>query len=265
MRSTLYMRICYLLLLLVCVATMCKAQTAAQLNDQSKTLLAKGDMKAALPILKKAAELGSAEAQYNYGICFQQGIGETQSEATAHKWFLKSAAQGSKDAQFKVAYSYTTGRGVAQDYGKAFQWSLKCAEQSDTDCMFNVISCYTRGVGTAKNTDSMLVWAVRLAKLPNPENLKQSGNITNARANLALLYREDKELKQDLVKSYAWYLAYNENKHDSSVLMQAEYIKGVEALERELTNGQRQLAQAEIERVLGRPLRNLKNLHNEEM
>lgn len=254
-----------MLLMLVCVANMCKAQTAAQLNDQSKTLLAKGDMKSALPILKKAAELGSAEAQYNYGICFQQGIGEMQSDVTAHEWFLKSAAQGSKDAQFKVAYSYTIGRGVAQDYRKAFQWSLKCAEQNDTDCMFNVISCYMRGAGTAKNTDSMLVWAVRLAKLPNPEDLKKSGNITNARANLALLYREDKELKRDLVKSYSWYLAYNENKRDSSVLMQAEYIKGVEALERELTNEQRQLAQAEIERVLGRPLRNMKNLHNEEI
>ena len=131
--------------------------------------------------------------------------------------------------------------------------------------MFNVVTCYMRGAGTAKNNDSMLVWAVRLAKLPNPENLKASGNITNARANLALLYRDNKELKQDLVKSYAWYLAYNENKRDSSVLMQAEYIKGVKALEREPTKGQRQLAQTEIERVLGRSLRNLNNLHKEEI
>lgn len=259
------MKLHYFFLPLICLAFASKAQTAAQLNDQSKTLLAQGNTKAALPILKKAAELGSAEAQYNYGICFQQGIGEAKSDATAHEWFLKAAAQGSKDAQFKVAYSYTTGRGVAQDYHKAFQWSLKCAEQGDTDCMFNVVTCYIRGAGTAKNTDSVLVWAVRLAKLPNPENLKASGNITNARANLALLYRDGKELKQDLVKSYAWYLAYNENKRDSSVLMQAEYIKGAEALERELTKGQRQLAQSEIERILGKPLRNLSNLHKEEL
>ena len=261
----LHMKTYCFFLLLTFFAFASKAQTAAQLNDQSKTLLAQGDAKSALPILKKAAELGSAEAQYNYGICFQQGIGEAKSDATAHEWFLKSAAQGSRDAQFKVAYSYTTGRGVARDYRKAFQWSLKCAEQSDTDCMFNVVTCYMMGAGTAKNIDSGLVWAVRLAKLPNPENLKASGNITNARTNLDLLYRDGKELKQDLVQSYAWYLAYNENKRDSSVLMQAEYIKGAEMLEKELTKAQRQLAQTEIERLLGKPLRNLANLHKEEM
>lgn len=255
----------YLFFAWIWFTTVCEAQTAAQFNDQSKGFLVKGDVKGALPSLKRAAELGNAEAQYNYGICFQQGIGEAKNDANAQEWFLKAAEQGSKDAQYKVAYSYSTGRGVVQDYQKAFQWSLKCAEQTDTDCMFNVVSCYMRGIGTAKNIDSMLLWAVRLAKLPNPEDLKISGSITNARANLAVLYRDGNLLKKDLVRSYAWYLAYNENKRDSSIIMQAEYIKDVQALEKELSNEQQQLARTEIKAILGRPLSNLNNLYKEEI
>ncbi|MDB5233943.1 MAG: sel1 repeat family protein [Hymenobacter sp.] len=257
----------YLFLCLICVyfTSPAKSQTGAQLSEQAKKLLAKGEVKTALPTLKRAAELGNAEAQYNYGICFQQGIGAAKNDATAHEWFLKSAGQGYKDAQYKVAFNYSAGRGVPQDYQKGFQWSLKCAEQEDTDCMFNVVSCYMQGAGTAKNIDSLLVWAVRLAKLPNPENLRVSGNITNARENLAMLYRDGTVLPKDLTKSYAWLLAYNENKRDSSVLLQAEHIKDVQTLEKQLTKLQQQRAKADIEQILGRPLSNFNNRFEEEL
>ena len=68
-----------------------------------------------LPLIRQAAEKGNAEAQYNYGICYQQGVEVPKSDCIANTWFLKSARQGRKDAQFKVAYSYETGRGVTQE------------------------------------------------------------------------------------------------------------------------------------------------------
>lgn len=259
------MKCLFLLFVCVCFSVLVKAQNGAELNEQAKKLLVKGEVKTALPTLRKAAELGNAEAQYNYGICFQQGIGEAKNDATAHEWFLKSAVQGHKDSQYKVAYSYSTGRGVPQDYRKAFQWSLKCAEQGDTDCIFNVVSCYMRGAGTTRNIDSLLIWAARLAKMPNPENLRLSGNITNARENLAIIYRDGQVLPKDLIKSYAWFLAYNENKRDSSVLMQAQHIEDVYALEKQLTRGQQQEARVTIEKILGRPLSNFDNRFREDL
>jgi TPR repeat protein len=107
----------------------CNGQTAEELNQQAKTLLSEHDFKLAVPILKKAAEAGNIEAQYNYGICFEQGVEVQKSDTIANMWFLKSAMQGYVNAEFKIAYSYATGRGCAEDAKQAFYWSLKCAEQ----------------------------------------------------------------------------------------------------------------------------------------
>src|SRR5687768_9071782 len=87
-------------------------QSTDELNKKSKELLDKQDFKTALPLIKQAAEKGHPEAQYNYGVCYQQAIEVPQDDSIANIWFIKSAKQGWKDAQFKIAYSYATARGT---------------------------------------------------------------------------------------------------------------------------------------------------------
>ena len=166
------------------IGTLTLGQNAEVLNKKSKECLDKQDFKNAVPLIRQSAEKGSPEAQYNYGICYQQGIEVPKSDSIANSWFLKSAKQGWKDAQFKVAYSYATGRGVTKDENQSFYWSVKCAEQEDIECMFNVVGCYLEGRGTEKNIDSMLIWATRIALLDNPENLQLSGQITSSRTRI---------------------------------------------------------------------------------
>ena len=241
------------------------SQSAGELNEKSKNYLISGDIKAAIPLLKEAAELGNAEAQYNYGVCFQQGAGVSQDDKTANEWFLKSASQGWKDAQFKLAYSFATGRGVEQDNKKAFQWALKCAAQNDPECMFNVVSSYMEGFGTEKNLDSMMVWANRLGSLENPDNLKLSASITSARLQLAQMYKVGKFVTKDLVQSYSWLLLYNESKRDFSILEQQKNIEFIKEVEKELTKAQIATAKKVAEESIGRPLRNLDNLYKQDL
>ena len=239
----------------------CFAQTPEELNQLSKELLAKNDIARALPVLKKAADGGIAEAEYNYGICFQQGVGVTQDDNTANSWFLKSARQGNVDAQFKIAYSYSTGRGYAKDEKQSFYWSVKCAQQNDPSCMFNVIGCYKNGIGTTRNVDSMLTWAIRLASLPDADDVQQSGNITSARLNLAILYRDGIEIKKDIRKSYMWLLIYNETKRDFSITEQQRGIDIIQSIEKELTEKDKANAKLAAARQLGHELRKLDNLY----
>lgn len=247
------------------IATLSVGQNSEELNKQSKAFLDKQDFKNAVPLIRQAAEKGSAEAQYNFGICFQQGIEVPQNDSIANTWFLKAANQGWKDAQFKMAYSYATGRGVQQDDTQAFNWSVKCAEQRDVECMFNVASCYMDGRGTQKNMDSMLVWATRIALLDTPEDLNVSGQITSARANLAIMYREGQYVQKDLSKSYMWFLIYNESKRDFSVLVQQTNIEAIQALENLLTKTDKDNAKLEAERLLGKKLLNLANLYKQDL
>jgi len=240
-------------------------QLAEELNQQAKDFLRKGNTKSAVPLLKKAAELGQPESQYNYGYCFQEGIEVESNDSIANFWLLKSAKQGWLNAQFKIAYSYATGRGGTKDMTQAFYWSVKCAEQNDPECMFNVVSCYMDGIGTEKNIDSMLVWAVRLASLPDMKDLNISGQITSARANLATMYREGNNVKKDIVKSYMWFLIYNESKQDFSILVQQKNIDAIKELETNLTPADKDKAKADAEKQIGRKMKNLDNLYMQEM
>ena len=247
------------------IATFSFGQNAEELNKKSKDFLDKQDFKNAIPLIRQAAEKGNAEAQYNLGVSYQQGIEVHASDSLANVWFLKSARQGWKDGQYKVAYSYATGRGWTKDDKQAFFWSVKCAEQKDPECIFNVVNCYLEGRGTDKNLDSMLAWATRLALLNNPENLQLSGQITSARANLAKMFRDGDNVKKDLVKSYTWFLIYNESKRDFSILVQQQNIENIKAIEKQLTQSDRDKARLDAERILNKKLTNLAQLYKQDL
>jgi uncharacterized protein len=253
----------FLTILLTTITLTSFAQTpeAEALNAQSKKHLQAGEIEKAIPLLKKAAEMGNAEAQYNLRYCYQSGTGIEKNSKTAVEWYAKSAEQGFNDALYQMMMAYGNGDGVEQNPEKAFAFALKCAENNDATCMWNVVNCYYQGMGVKKDLDTMLAWATRLGKLENPENLARSGNITSTRLQLAYMYRDGKDIQQDLFKSYQWFLIYNEYKIDFSVLQQEQVINEIKDLESKLTTGQKANAPKEAEKLLGRPLKNLGNLY----
>jgi TPR repeat protein len=57
------------------------------------------------------------------------GEGVSQDFAEAVKWYLKAAEQGNADAQFNLGGIYQEGIVVPQDYPQALNWYIKAAEQ----------------------------------------------------------------------------------------------------------------------------------------
>lgn len=247
--------------ILNCLAISVFAQNADQLNEQSKKHLQSGEIDKAIPLIKQAAELGNAEAQYNLGYCFQSGTGIGKDPVKAAEWYLKSANQGYNDGLYQMMMAYGNGDGVEQNPEKAFSFALKCAENNDPTCMWNVVNCYHQGLGTTKDLNKILNWAIRLAKLENPENLTQSGYITSTRLQLAKMYRDGKELKLDYFLSYQWFLIYNEFKVDFSIMEQESVIKEIKELELKLKTKQKEEARSKAETLFGRPLKNLASLY----
>jgi uncharacterized protein len=111
----------------------------------------------------------------------------------------------------------------------------------------------------------MLVWATRIALLETPEDLNISGQITSARANLATMYNDGQNIPKDLVKSYMWYLIYNESKRDFSVIDQQKNIEAIQTLEKQLSQADKNKAKSEAEELLKRQLKNLTNLYKQEV
>ena len=74
--------------------------------------------------LRKKAEAGDAEAQYNLGVVYAYGYGKglPQDDKEAVKWYRKAADQGYAGAQYNLGQMYRIGKGVPQDYIQSYAW-----------------------------------------------------------------------------------------------------------------------------------------------
>ena len=235
-------------------------QSADKLNQQSKELVQQGKYNEAFPILKRSAELGNAEAQYNLGYFLQNGAAGVKNEKEAVEWYKKSSDNGFNDGHYAMMMAYGNGQGIEQNSEQAFEYALKCANNNDATCMWNIVTSYLTGNGVKADTSKFKEWIIKLAKLPSPENLALSGNITSARLELANFYRNGKHFKKDNYQSYLWYLIYNESKVDFSILKQEEAIKDIEELEKSLSKKQIEKAPKDAGILLGRKLEKVSDL-----
>lgn len=91
--------------------------------------------------LKKAAESGSAEAQFNYSnLIYDNSLGIPTNENDACKWAELAARQKYEPAYVSVGWYYRTGRGGAkQDVEKAKQWfQAGIKEFNNVECMWQL-------------------------------------------------------------------------------------------------------------------------------
>lgn len=88
--------------------------------------------------LRKMAELGDAEAQWDLGSIYHNGTGVPQDDTQAVQWFLRAAEQGHVTAQGSLGAYYWAGRGVPEDLSKAYFWSVLAMAQGDETSRFRV-------------------------------------------------------------------------------------------------------------------------------
>ena len=83
--------------------------------------------------LRKLAEQGDADAQWQLGILYHDGETVPKDDAIAVQWFEKAAEQGYVRAQSTLGAYYWAGRGVSPDLSKAYFWSQLALAQGDKD------------------------------------------------------------------------------------------------------------------------------------
>ena len=81
--------------------------------------------------VRKLAEQGDADAQWNLGTRYHHGDGVSQDDSVAVQWFQRAAEQGNVTAQGTLGAYYWAGRGVQQDLSKAYFWSALAMAQGD--------------------------------------------------------------------------------------------------------------------------------------
>jgi TPR repeat protein len=151
---------------------------------------------------RKAAEQGSAEAQYWFGLCYYKGEGVTQDYGEAVKWFRKAAEQGDGNGQWSLGMCYEEGQGVPKDYVTAVNWYRKAADQGDATAQFSLGDCYSEGKGVRQDYAEAIKWFQKAAEQEYPWAQPQ---LVYCYFKLADCYDTGKGVRQDYVEAAKWF------------------------------------------------------------
>ncbi len=116
-RST-SLRLSFLLVLsILCLALPVWADFQAGMDAYNR-----GDFKTALREWQPLAEQGDAQAQFSYGLLYENGDGVPRDYAKARQWYEKAAVQGDAKAQLYLGLQSSFGQGVPMDVVEAYMW-----------------------------------------------------------------------------------------------------------------------------------------------
>lgn len=123
-------------------------------EEETETMSSHNDTSALFgPIerLRRAAEQGDVDAQYNLGNKYHIGLGVDEDKAEAVKWYRKAAEQGHVSVQINLAACYANGDGVKQDKSESIRWLRKAAEQGEALAQLKLGFCYEKGDGVSED------------------------------------------------------------------------------------------------------------------
>ena len=83
---------------------------------------------------------GDAWAQYNLGVCYDNGTGVLEDDKQAVYWYTKSAEQGNAKAQSNLGNRYYYGEGVRKDEIMAYACYLHAKLNGEEDIDFETLN-----------------------------------------------------------------------------------------------------------------------------
>ncbi len=111
----------------------------------------------------KAAQGGVANAAYNLGVLYHQGLGVDQNIEQAIRWYRLAADKGHAEAQYNLGIAYIEGVGVEYDPMKAALHFENAAQNGAVEAAYNLGLIYENGLLGAPQPGKALMWYKRAA------------------------------------------------------------------------------------------------------
>lgn len=144
----------------------------------------------------RGANVGEKTAQFNLGLCFEEGIGTKPSITEALKWFSKSATQGFREAQNKMGELCMLGQGTPPSDQEAAKWFKLAAEQGHPNAQFNLAVFFHKGQGVPQSYSEAAKWYRSAAEQGHP----------TAQNNLGDFLLKGQGVKQSKKEAFQWFL-----------------------------------------------------------
>ena len=115
--------------------------------------------------LKKAAEGGDPEAQFNYAEAnYKARLGLTKNNTEAWTWYQAASKQKNDKATFMLSRMCKYGEGVPQDLKQSVHWLQVASELGNAQAMFLLLNAYANGEGVDKNPTLAHEWLEKSAE-----------------------------------------------------------------------------------------------------
>lgn len=165
------------------------------LFEQADALFKEDKMDEAAKLFLRAAQKGSAKAQFQVGELFRSGKVFDQNDVEAMKWFVRAADGGNLDGIYWIARMYEDGKGVEKDHKKAAEWLMRGAAKGDSWSQYLLATYYFSGLGVDRDVTA------------STKYFQQAATQGHAMAQLKLgdAYYYGRGVEKDLAQAAKWY------------------------------------------------------------
>lgn len=118
---------------------------------------------------REAAVHGIANARYNLGVLYHQGLGVKKNLNTAMEWYRAAAALGHPEAQYNLGIASIEGIGAPYDPQKAATYFRNAADAGILEAAYNLGLIYENGLLGNADPQEALAWYKLAANLGSPE------------------------------------------------------------------------------------------------
>lgn len=217
----------------LCVSVTCQIAQAnpgaqAQL-DRGIELGKAGDLEAAFPLIRSAAETGLAEAQFTLGTMYTHGNGIQQSKAMAREWYHKAAAQDHAEALYSLGLHYDQGLEIEPDIVLALDYYSRASALGHHMAAYNAGHIHFMGEGVP----------VDMAKGIEYFRVAERGTLSSANLAIGWAYEFGLGLEQNYALAMSQYkLAEHNGAKYASLFIEDLRVKMNEAALAFLDTGQ---------------------------
>lgn len=121
--------------------------------------------------IKKSAEQGDSNAQYNLGKLYYKGYLGKVDYYEALKWFLEAANKSNDEANNMLGVLYEEGKGVTQNYNTAYDYYLIAAKAGNAAAQYNIgcLIAHNKITHYKLNKTDAIMWFKSAAKQGDKE------------------------------------------------------------------------------------------------
>ncbi len=129
----------------------------------------KRDLKRAVFWFQEAANNGVANAKYNLGVLYHQGLGVPANLSKAISLYKEAAKMGHPEAQYNLGIANIEGIGVPYNPSNAAKYFESAAKQGVVEAAYNLGLIYENGLLGEAQPDIALTWYKYAADRGSPE------------------------------------------------------------------------------------------------